>query len=354
MKRLVVFRFSAMGDVAMTVPVLYSLATQYPELQITVVSRAGFQPFFEKLPGNVSFMAADLYGKHKGIKGLFQLFQELRRQKFDAVADLHGVLRTFFLRFCFRLTGVRVEHIDKGRKEKKALTRQRNKIFRPLQTTCERYATVFNKLGWKIDLNFTSIFTSAVRDKSLFLPYTGEKGNNYWIGIAPFAKHTGKMYPLSKMEEVISTLSQENATRILLFGGGQKETDILAQWEKKYSHTISLAGKLKLNGELTLMSELDLMVSMDSANMHMASLVHTPVISIWGATHPWGGFMGWNQSMENAIQTNHPCRPCSIFGHKPCQGKDFACLKQISPESILERIRSFRKANHRAGYENNT
>lgn len=342
MKRLVVFRFSAMGDVAMTVPILYSLAIQNPELQITIVSRAKFHAFFDKLPANVSFMEADLYGKHKGVKGLYRLFKELRHQKFDAVADLHGVIRTFFLRFCFRLTGVRVEHIDKGRKEKKALTRENNKIYRPLKTTFERYVTVLKKLGWDIDLNFTSIFYSEQPDKSQYLSYTGEKGNDYWIGIAPFAKHIGKMYPLPLMEQVISQLCQEKSTRILLFGGGQQEIDILAQWEKKYSNTISLAGKLKLNGELALISQLDVMVSMDSANMHMASLVNTPVISIWGATHPWGGFLGWNQSLENVIQTNLCCRPCSIFGQKVCLGKEYACLNKISPESILDRIHKLR------------
>ena len=341
MKRLLVFRFSAMGDVAMTVPVLYSLAKAYPELQITIVSRVAFQPFFESLSDNISFIAADLYGKHKGLRGLFRLFKELHRMKFDAVADLHDVLRTFFLRFCFRLTGTPVEHIDKGRKEKKALTRRKNKVRRPLQTTFDRYTKVFQKLGFTFPLHFNSIFENKTPAPSLYLPYTGEKGGNRWLGIAPFAKHAGKMYPLEKMEKVVASLSQETNLQIFLLGGGKQEIEILTDWEKKYPNTIMLAGKLKLKNELALISQLDVMISMDSANMHMASLTHTPVISIWGATHPWCGFMGWNQSIENAIQIDLPCRPSSIFGNKPCYRKDYACLNQISPEMILERIRQF-------------
>lgn len=337
MKRLLVFRFSAMGDVAMTVPVLYSLAKKYPNLQITIVSRIAFQPFFEKLPANISFVAADLYGKHKGIRGLYRLFRELYKMKFDAVADLHAVLRTFFLRFCFRLTGIPVEHIDKGRKGKKALTRQKNKIRKALPTTFERYTKVFQKLGLSFPLHFISIFETQPPESSLFLPYTGPKEENRWIGIAPFAKHIGKMYPLEKMEEVISALTQKTDIRIFLFGGGKQETETLADWEKKYPQTTSLAGKLKLNSELALISQLDVMISMDSANMHMASLTHTPVISIWGATHPWCGFMGWNQSIDNAIHIDLPCRPSSIFGNKPCYRNDYACLNQISPEMILKR-----------------
>jgi ADP-heptose:LPS heptosyltransferase len=88
------------------------------------------------------------------------------------------------------------------------------------------------------------------------------------------------------------------------------------------------------------MNQMDLMVSMDSANMHLASLVNTPVISIWGATHPYAGFYGFNQDESNAIQIDLPCRPCSIFGNKPCCRGDYACLRQITPEMIVKKVES--------------
>ena len=93
-----------------------------------------------------------------------------------------------------------------------------------------------------------------------------------------------------------------------------------------------------LREELILMSNLDVMVSMDSANMHLASLVGTTVVSVWGATHPYAGFMGWNQKEENAVQVTLPCRPCSIFGNKPCRRGDYACLRQIEPSDIIQKI----------------
>jgi len=99
-----------------------------------------------------------------------------------------------------------------------------------------------------------------------------------------------------------------------------------------------MVGKLNMSQELALMSQLDIMYSMDSANMHLASLVNTPVISLWGATHPYAGFMGWNQSTDNAIQVDLSCRPCSVYGQKPCFRKDYACLFQITPEQIILRI----------------
>lgn len=338
MKRLLVFRFSAMGDVAMTVSVLYSLAKQYPDLQITIVSRAAFRPFFEQLSKNISFVAVDLHGRHKGIRGLYRLYRELHQMKFDAVADLHNVLRTVFLRWCFKLSGTPVEHFNKNRKAKKALTRQKNKIRQPLQTIFERYTNVFNKLGLTFPYTFTNIFEDKTFSTLNLSAYTGSKENQYWIGIAPFAKHIGKTYPLEKMEQVVKELSRHENYRIFLFGGGQQELTTLKNWEQKYPRTRTPSDKLQLDGELALIYQLDVMISMDSANMHMASLTGTPVISIWGATHPWGGFMGWKQSPENAIQLEMPCRPCSIFGHKPCNRNDYACLNQITPQMIIEKV----------------
>lgn len=152
------------------------------------------------------------------------------------------------------------------------------------------------------------------------------------------AAHVGKIYPLSKQEQVISLLSERKNTKILLFGGGAKEIEVLAKWERQYPNVISTAGKLTLNSELALMSHLDVMLSMDSANMHLASLVNIPVVSIWGATHPYAGFMGWKQLPDNAVQVDLPCRPCSIFGNKPCWRKDYACLQGITPEMVVHRI----------------
>ena len=86
------------------------------------------------------------------------------------------------------------------------------------------------------------------------------------------------------------------------------------------------------------MSWLDAMVSMDSANMHLASLVHTPVVSIWGPTHPYCGFSGWHQSPDLAVQLDISCRPCSVFGNKECYIGDFRCMRSISPQMIIDKV----------------
>ena len=210
-----------------------------------------------------------------------------------------------------------------------------------LSTSFERYARVLEQLNMPIRLNFTSIYNQGKGNIENLSHLTGTKADSKWIGIAPFATHEGKIYPLEKMTKVIGALSSAPHVKIFLFGGGKKETEILSEWEKQYPSTVCIAGKLKWDTELALMSHLDVMLSMDSSNMHLASLVGTPVVSIWGATHPHAGFMGWKQSTDNSIQTDLPCRPCSIFGNKPCLRQDYACLQEITPDQIVNKLKTF-------------
>lgn len=345
MAKVLVIRFSAIGDVAMTVPIIDSFARQYPQHQMMVLSRPHMAALFAHLPANVSFQGVDFKKDYSGFRGLNRLYNELKTEEFDYIADFHDVLRTKYLRWRFKMSGKKVAHIDKGRKGKKELVRIKNKKKVQQPSSFMRYSNVLKQLGFPITLNFNSIYQDKKGDFSLFSSITEEKQSNRWIGIAPFATHTGKIYPQERMEELIALLSSYSNIRLFLFGGGKKEIEILTAWAKRYPHTTCIAGQLKMNAELSLMSHLDLMVSMDSGNMHLASLVQTPVVSIWGATHPLAGFMGWKQSEQNAVQKDLHCRPCSVFGNKPCIRKDYACMNTITPQEILQRILSILEKN---------
>ncbi len=335
MSKILIIRFSALGDVAMTVPVVASFALQYPEHELVVLSNQAFKPLFDQLAPNISFMGADLKNSHKGVIGLSRLFYLLRKEKFDYIADLHGVLRTYYFRLLFTLVGVKVARIDKGRPEKAKLQRQKNKVLQPLRSSFSRYIEVFKKLGF--DLNF-SLDLKFHYDRNQAINNFEKHPNEIWIGIAPFAKHVGKIYPLTLMQKVISHFSKQQNINLLIFGGGDTEQEVVDEWVQKYPHLVSVVNRYRLEDELTLMSKLDVMLSMDSANMHLASLERIPVVSVWGATHPYAGFMGWNQSTENAVQVELSCRPCSIYGNKPCFRGDYACMNLIEPEQIINKI----------------
>jgi ADP-heptose:LPS heptosyltransferase len=338
-QHILVIRFSAMGDVAITVPVLKNALEQNPHLQITVVSNAFFEPLFAGLE-RCSFHPAHLKTTHKGATGIYELFRELVRKnqsdsyRIDAVADLHSVLRSSLLRTLFTLGGYKTAVIDKGRKEKTALTRKENKILKQLPTSFERYAQVLRKIGINVTLNSSqSVYNKQslpVSIQSLF------QQNKKVIGIAPFAQHKEKMYPLEKMKTAVQTLAAEK--NIILFGGGAEETALLNQWSKEISNTINAAGSYSFDEELSIISNLDAMISMDSANMHLASLYNVPVISVWGATHPFAGFYGWGQDEKNIVSVDLHCRPCSVFGNKPCWRGDHACMMQIEEKMIIDKI----------------
>ena len=340
-EHILIIRFSAIGDVAMAVPVVYSLATQYPDLRITVLSRRFARPFFDDLAPNVDFMEADLKGEYRGVKGLNALYRRLTAKQFTKIADLHNVLRSEYLRMRFNMGRYRVEHINKHRRDRRKLTSYKNKVRAQLRTPFENYADVLARLGYPVKLEFTSLFPPEGGNLNLLPAIIGPKKNfEQWIGVAPTAAHLGKCYPTDRSRQVIEELLRRHPhARIFLFGRGRKEDELFTQWCREIPHCVYVSQHLEnMQQELILMSHLDVMLSMDSSNMHMASLTATPVVSVWGATHPYGGFMGWKQPAENAIQADLDCRPCSIYGKRPCRRGDLACMNLIRPEIIIEKI----------------
>ena len=341
-EHILVIRFSALGDVAMVVPVVWALANQYPDIRITVLSRGFARTLFEDLAPNVNFMEADLNTEYHGVRGLNALYRRLVAKQFTKVADLHNVLRSDYLRMRFNLGRYRVEHIDKHRRQRKKLISYKNKIKQQLPTSFENYAEVFERLGYPVDISkFRSIFPEEGGNLNMLPAVFGPKKSfEQWIGIAPFAAHEGKVYPPRLMEQVIFQLLQKYPkSRLFLFGKGEQENKYFQLWCAQYHQCVNVSRHCEtIYQDLILMSHLDVMLSMDSANMHLASLTNTPVVSVWGATHPMAGFLGYNQNKDNVIQLDLECRPCSIFGNKPCQRGDYACLQNIPPERIVERI----------------
>ena len=332
-------RFSAMGDVAMTIPVMQQVLEQNPDIQIVFVSNKNWGALCEGIP-RLIFFPADLKGAHKGFKGLYKLYKAIRKSwKIDAVADLHHVLRSQIVRTFFRLTGCPVAIIDKGRAEKKALARPEEKVLLPLTSTIERYATVFRQLGLSLTINATRPVFPRQPLTAELMAITGPKNGDKWVGLAPFATYREKTYPLGKMEEVLAALVKRPGVKVLLMGGGAVEIAQLTTLAIKYPEAVVVAGRFKLPAELAIISNLDVMISMDSANMHLASLFRVPVVSIWGATHPFAGFMGFGQSEANTVQLESlSCRPCSIFGNKPCFRGDHACMEWIPPAAIVDKV----------------
>jgi len=332
-RHILVIRLSAMGDVAMTVPVIRALVSQNEGIKITLVSRPFFKPLFSQIP-NVDFFPADVDKEYRGIFGLYGLSKQIRKLRIDAVADLHDVLRSKILRKFLYFNCQKIVVIDKGRNEKNALTRSDNKVFKQLRSGHERYADVFREFGFSIDLNQKAACPKGIFHDEKFPDFQTRRN----IGYAPYAQYEGKVYPPDLTEKLIAELSRNPKNRVLLFGGGKKEKEKLELLEKKYPNTISCAGKFTFTEELSLISNLDCMISMDSANAHLAAMYGVKTITLWGATHPYAGFYPFNQPLEYALLPDlkkYPNIPCSIYGNKICEGYEEA-MRTIAVNDVVE------------------
>jgi ADP-heptose:LPS heptosyltransferase len=340
--RLLVIRFSAMGDVALTVPALRGVLQHNPELEIEMVSNIAFEAMFHDIDG-LTYRGIDL-NKYSGGVGLIKLFKELKSLgPWDAIIDLHSVMRTWVIGGLFRASRVPVYRIDKGRKEKRDLVRKKDRVFKQLKHTTERYLDVFKAFGIEGEVasgDVLHVNDVAQSSLQLFLQENGIVKEKKWLGLAPYSKHKQKTWPFSKINSLIEELGKSGEYLVFLLGGGAEVED-LQNLSTLYPHCHNLAGVLGLEQEIALMHKLDVVVAMDSFNMHLAALCDVKVVSIWGGTHPYAGFGPLSDNEKFIVQVDNEeldCRPCSVFGSKPCHRGDWACLDRVSVEDVQEII----------------
>jgi len=333
--KILIIRTSAMGDVALLTPVLKSLRRQYPDIDVVLLTRKAFLSLFYSYE-EIKLFPADFDKKHKGFSGIFKLWYDLRKEhKINYVIDLHNVLRSKILRSIFRISGIPVKWIRKGRKEKRDILSGKNKV--QLAHVIDRYYDVFTRAGFPMEKTegpwIVPSREGIMKSEKLF----AEKGPVN-IGVAPFAKHHLKIWPADFMIKLLELIAGYMDARFWLFGG-KEEIPRLKLIQERIPEAKLVAGNMSLDEELAIISRLSFVISMDSANMHMAALSDTKVFSIWGATDPLTGFGAWQQPDEYAIRIpveELTCRPCTVYGKGKCKRGDFACMMWLTPERIFK------------------
>jgi ADP-heptose:LPS heptosyltransferase len=333
-----------MGDVVLLVPVVKSLVAAYPDVEVTLVTRPKYAPFFYDMERVVVF-PADVDYTYTGFFGIRDLFRKLMRKgEYEVVMDMHDHLRTIILRSFFKLFGTRVVVFNKGRKEKDAFSRKENKITSPLPHTVERYRLAFEQAGYSFSIGEPPYLalSDLIQNASGWFAYKKSTETKKWIGLAPFAKHKSKIWPLENYPVLIREVLKKQDVKFFMFGDGDKEIAFFESLRKQFPNNVEvIAGNLKLRQEIALMKHLDVMLCLDSSNMHIAALGGVPLISIWGGTHPDVGFGPYNIDPNSIVQISReklPCRPCSVYGREKCFRGDFACLTWIKPEEIALRV----------------
>lgn len=320
-----ILRFSSLGNVAMSVPVIESVARLQPQDTFVVMARKRLAPLFAGMP-NVHFSELDAH-----IRPLAAFLSVRRQLGIGTIIDLQDNGATRLIRMVARLFGIRSYVVEYGRKDKRLLCMKGYKNSQPLPTEFERYEATFNKAGLHTDRAFSVLPVNTDGCQTLVRLY-GEK-KEPWIGVAPFAKSRTNMLPYKRTKEVIAALSKN--ARVYLFGAGEIECEMLRQWASVFPNVVSVAGVLPLEQELELMRQLDVMLCMDSANQHLASLVGLRAVSLWCGTHPYTGFYAWKQDPADCLQKPLSCRPCTVHGAKICKFGNYLC-QQFDKDEILD------------------
>ena len=319
MKHILVIRLSALGDVALLAPLMHQYSQANADLRFTVAGPPLLEPLFSGM-SNVTYLGL------KKRQSFIKIYKALLSVGADTVIDLHKVNRVGFALTLLRLRHLfnfsfRIYALRKGRLSRWLFLH--HLCIQPRRRQYERYQDVFSRAG--------IAGASSV-------PLLAQTNGTPSIGIAPFAQHPGKVWPWPQVQQLVALLS-EKGYRVLLFGSAN-EAPQLQDLANSLPNVESVAGQYPFAKELEIIASLGLMVSMDSANMHFASALGIPVVSIWGATHPDFGFYGYGQDRANALCAGLPCQPCSAFGNKPCRYGDHRCLQTISPEAVVARIKS--------------
>lgn len=344
MTNTLIIRYHRIGDALTVLPLVASLATKYKDDHFTVLTNDRFEDLFKMMPSNVTYLPMVT----KKTKGTFRSISFIiRRQLFtwkmgaliksiDKVALLQNDIIEEKFKKILDEKKIQYSIIDVS----KFLSDERvlNKCNDGL-TMIGLHQKTLAEIGYT-DIQPT-FDPSPVKNKNATALFSrlGIDANKKLIAISPFSKEVTKIYPMPKMEKVIAYFSEKKEYQVLIFGGGIREEKQVNSWIEKYPSVISLIGKVPFSDEAAIMAKCNVALTMDSANLHLAALVNTPVVSIWGATIPKNGyFPPSGAKLEDAMVLNIACQPCSIFGNKPCTNPHlYACL-EIDPMNIIKKI----------------
>jgi len=324
-RKLLLIRFSALGDVAMTIPMIRAFNRAFPDVELSMLSKA-FPLTIFSFESGLNTIAFDPQ-KYRGLFGLWQLSKLIVAEGITDVADLHFSLRSRILCFFLRWRGLNISQRTKQRRLRRQWTRKGPKPKELLDTQVQAYLKTIARLGFLLEEKV--LLDEIVRNRV--------SAEFQKVGIAPFAAHKHKTYPIGLTAELLKQLSTKYRT--VLFGANGIESQQFDQWVSDgIAHENAATRSFEM--QIQEIQSLGVMISMDSANGHIAANYGVPVITIWGATAPSCGFSVLAQPDENQFLPDpekYPFLPSSIFGKRTFKGYESA-MASIDPQVILERV----------------
>lgn len=321
MQKFLVIRFSSIGDIVLTSPVVRCLKKQVPNAEIHYLTKPAFNDVLKANP-YIDYV-------HVLDKPLLEKIKELKAIGFDFIIDLHNNLRTQIIKSALNVTAF---SFDKLNTEKAQLVNFKINTL-PNIHIVDRYLNTLTNFGVINDGLGLDYFIPE--DTKLSATVTDLTQQPY-LTIAIGAQHYTKRLPTAKLIEICKTIS----TKIILLGGKDDETTGQQIADESGTHVVNLAGKLSLNQSALVIKQAQQVITHDTGLMHIAAAFKKPIISIWGNTVPdfgMGPYYG-NQIISNHIfeVLNLPCRPCSKIGFNHCPKKHFNCMNLQDTAAIAD------------------
>jgi hypothetical protein len=324
-KKILVLRFSSIGDIVLTFPVVAALKAAYPDCQIDYVTKPAFRHLLEACPG-----LSHIFTLEGSIR---QLRKDINFQSYDAVLDLHNNLRTLLLT---AFSGAKVYKYPKNNWNKWLLTRFKIKQ-EGRQHVVERYlSTLKQTFGLEVlapenPYEIPESEQFSIQDATGFAP-------RKYVAFAIGAQFATKRLPtdlmiklLQKMEHPLVLLGgkedQQTANEIVAALGGQK--------------VVSMVGQLNIHGSAWLVKNAAALLTHDTGLMHIGACFEVPIHLIWGNTVKDFGMYPFRPEQENCFQyevENLKCRPCSKIGFQNCPKGHFACMRQQDLDFISTQL----------------
>lgn len=335
-RRFLVFQTAFIGDVLLTLPLLQVLKRRYPGVRVTMVAIPSTAPLLAHHPAVDECLIYDKRSKHSGLRGILAMARTLREHQFDVALVPHRSLRSSLVcrlggiprRIGFSTSAGKVFFTDLVKYEKAEHEIARNlSLLSPLNIDAR-------------ETELPNLYPDA-SDKQMVDAVLGKetKEGHHPIAVAPGSIWNTKRWPKERFVELTKILVAEGSSVVLIGGSQDARLCEEIRSEAGDKNVVNAAGRLSLLQSAEAIRRCRVVVSNDSAPMHMAVAMRTPVVAIFGATVPEFGFAPLGKS-DVVVQTiGLPCRPCSIHGGDHCPIQTFVCMKDITARRVFAEVR---------------
>ncbi|HOP08267.1 MAG TPA: HAD-IIIA family hydrolase [candidate division Zixibacteria bacterium] len=327
-KKILVIRFGSLGDLILTSAPILNLHVSYPTYEIALLTK---ERFMGTAMGIGAVDRIHILPEKASFWQYLGLLRRLSKEQFDLIVDLHGNQRSWLARKLIK-ANTKVVY-PKRRLERVVATRKGVVLPKSWPHTIDLYNDAVKQAGGRTPA-FRPVFDLSRFNVSDPVLFAGEAGGPL-IAIAPGAAHPTKQWPMERFERLAELLGEKLNARIAWLvqaqdQGKQRLAECLGP--DRFIEIVD-AGIPKL---AEFISRCDLTVANDSGLAHLSSAVGTPVMAIFGPTHPVLGFAPRGQ-FDQIIEVDEACRPCSLHGKKPCYRERRFCMERIEPEAVLRR-----------------